>query len=70
MSKERSVRFSNKKPIEHESFDYGDDGNSDFEKLLRMPLPSMIDDKRYDQLDMCTAASLGREFVDVRLFRK
>jgi hypothetical protein len=64
MSKERSVRFSTKKPIEHESFDYGDEGNSDFEKLMRMPPPSMVEDKKFDQLDMCTAASLGWEFVE------
>uniref|UniRef100_A0A914YUG1 SAM domain-containing protein n=1 Tax=Panagrolaimus superbus TaxID=310955 RepID=A0A914YUG1_9BILA len=64
MSKERSVRFSTKKPIEHESFDYGDDGNTDFEKLMRMPPPALIEDKKFDQLDMCTAASLGWEFVE------
>lgn len=66
-SKERSVRFSTKKPVEHESLDYGDDGNVDFERILALPMPKLAEDNQFDRLDICTAASLGWEFVEVCL---
>lgn len=64
-NKERSVRFSTKKPIEHESFDYPD--NSDFDRIMKMPLPPVYDDNRFNQLDLYTASSLGSEYVDVSI---
>ncbi|KAE9556049.1 hypothetical protein FO519_000683 [Halicephalobus sp. NKZ332] len=63
-SKERSVRFSTKKPVEHESLDYGDDGNADFERIINLPLPKLVEDNQFDRLDIFTAASLGWEFVE------
>uniref|UniRef100_A0AC34QK63 SAM domain-containing protein n=1 Tax=Panagrolaimus sp. JU765 TaxID=591449 RepID=A0AC34QK63_9BILA len=63
-AKERSVRFSTKKPVEHESFDYGDDGNAEFEKIISFPLPSVMSDDKFDTLDIFTAATLGWEYVE------
>lgn len=59
VTEQRSVRFSTKKPVEHESEDTGEWDFDDFRKLLRVPLPKVVTDSNYNQFDVHTAASLG-----------
>ena len=62
----RSVRFSTKKPVEHEAADLlGDWDQDEFQKILRLPLTKIINDAYYDRLDVHTAASLGISGKDV-----
>uniref|UniRef100_A0A7E4W2J8 SAM domain-containing protein n=1 Tax=Panagrellus redivivus TaxID=6233 RepID=A0A7E4W2J8_PANRE len=64
-TKERSVRFSTHGPVEHESLDFGvDERNIDFDRIMAMEPPPFISDEEFIELDACTAASLGWEFIE------